>query len=164
MRKLIYRYRFADKNPLSLGDDRGEDLRWFESSMRIVADAGLWYRLLGTAGLLRVTALMNYGRRFMLMLLADRRPAGYVCVKYGFCRYYPVGKRDAVIGPVYVHPEFRRRGFAVRMINAAMARLAGENVDTVWVDTSATNMAMQNVIRRCGFNETEQQIEDGIKI
>ena len=67
---------------------------------------------------------------------------------------YKVPIKDTlVIASVAVHPEFRRRGIALKMMEAAMALAQQKQATEVWLQTEADNFGAQNLYFKLNFKE-----------
>jgi len=137
----------------------GVTVRWCDSPFAALASAAAWRRMLGFAGLARFFMRLMKGRRSAALASVSGRPAGYVYVTRGFCRYYTVASRDAVIGPVFVRPSFRGRGIAGCLVANAVRRASDAGAATIWIDTSEDNAAMLRIIGKCGFEGPVDEYE-----
>jgi RimJ/RimL family protein N-acetyltransferase len=79
--------------------------------------------------------------------------ASYGGITLSRCRYYPVDRGAAVIGPVETTADCRGKGLATWGLIMAMEQLTRTGRRTFYIDTSEGNVAMQTVIARCGFGD-----------
>jgi len=85
-----------------------------------------------------------------LVLREDGQVAGSVSLLYGDCEACP--HLDPWLGSLYVLPEFRGRGYASKLVDAAtgLAAAAGEKVLHVFTESAG------GLFRRHGFEEIER--------
>ncbi|MDO6762354.1 GNAT family N-acetyltransferase [Agarivorans sp. 1_MG-2023] len=73
-------------------------------------------------------------------------------ITYGRCKHYPVDLTDAVIGPVFTHPNMRGQGLATQALVFATHHInANSQSRRIIIDTSEDNYGMQTAIKRAGF-------------
>ena len=105
----------------------------------------------GRAGAAKAVAKLATGRRFLYLLTAgDRVVAGGWCT-VGRCRYYKVGRRAVVVGPIWSDPAARSRGFATFALRRAMNELLRRGFREFFIDTEIGNRPCRRVIDKCGF-------------
>ena len=81
-------------------------------------------------------------------------------ISFNFCRHYQIGKHDCVIGPVNTDPNFQGKGFATLGLLYCIERLKLASIyEHLFIDTKENNLAMQKVIKRCGFGEHIETFE-----
>ncbi len=124
------------------------------SSDLIVLSAAL-YACFGRFGMWKVLLKLLAGRRVFYGIMhsvAGESIVHYGWISLGFCRYYPVERSAAVVGPVWTAPVARGGGLAIRALKLALNELAQAGIERVYIDTSEDNAAMLRVIRHCGFD------------
>lgn len=71
----------------------------------------------------------------------------------GFCKYYAVGNKDVVIGPVNTSASHQGKGLATKALSLALTAISELDIERVFIDTSEHNLPMQKVIAKVGFGE-----------
>lgn len=79
----------------------------------------------------------------IVLYIAEKdRIAGLVC------GYYAVGEGD--ITSVAVHPDFRRRGLALRLIRE-FEKILPEDTEDIFLEVRESNSAAASLYKKCGF-------------
>lgn len=71
----------------------------------------------------------------------------------GHCFLVPGNAGSAELA-IFVHQDFRRRGIATALINAALERASWEGLRRVWTLTGSDNRAALRLQEKCGFRLT----------
>ena len=108
-------------------------------------------RAFGPAGAAKAAAKLATGRRFVYLLTADGRVAAGGWCTVGRCRYYKVGPRGVVVGPIWSDPAARSRGLATFGLRRAMNELIARGLREFFIDTEIGNLPCRRVIDKCGF-------------
>ena len=74
-------------------------------------------------------------------------------VMTGYCRYYKIGRRDVVIGPIETLEKERGKGVATFALKNAINNLFHPGQRVVYIDTSDNNFGAQKVFQNCGFGD-----------
>jgi len=115
--------------------------------------------LLGSRELLKTMCRLVSSKRLLYVVFASGEVVHWAFMSIGFCRFYQVTPGAIVIGPLATPPEHRGHGYAGVGMCYAVKRLREEGHSTFYIDTSVDNIAMQRVLKKCGFGEPEGTFE-----
>jgi len=92
------------------------------------------------------------GKRKLVIIFMDNKVVSYCWLNLGFCKHYSVSFKSVVVGPVWTNTEYRRKGLATRLLKASLWYITANNYyESIYIDTSENNFAMQSVIQKCDF-------------
>ena len=69
----------------------------------------------------------------------------------GRCKFYPIGCRDYVIGPIQTDANQRGRGLAHAILVRAANACIRKGAEWVYIDTTQENLASRRTIEKSGF-------------
>jgi ribosomal protein S18 acetylase RimI-like enzyme len=105
-------------------------------------------------------ALVGKTLRFLLvhpergrvwMLVFDEKPIGYIVLTLGFS--FEFHGTDAFIDELYVAPEFRRRGFAMRAVERLESEAKKLGVNAMHLEVDKGNNPAFELYSRAGFED-----------
>lgn len=147
-RPLIYR----TKTGLHVPDlPVGVSFRLNESVRNAMGIARAYLSIYGPRATVKMLAKLMAPGRAYYAALENGRIVSDGWITRGRCKYYVVGPRDCVIGPIWTAPAWRGRGLAhATLVRATHACLAS-GAHWVYIDTTADNIASQKTIEKSGF-------------
>lgn len=138
----------ADLVELCFQDTLDEDGRMYIRQMRRTANSN---NLLNAA----ISATLNN----------DMPPGGFIWEEAGrlvgnlsLVPINALGRRYYLIANVAVHPDYRRRGIASQLTEAALERALASRVDQIWLQVDHNNAAAIQLYRQMGFGEQAHRI------
>ena len=149
--QLVYRQERAGELAVEAKD--GVEFRLLATWADLFACLPAVRRRLGTVGLLKAAAKIATPSRLLYVVRVRGDIVNWGWISISFCRHYPVGKKDVVIGPVRTAEEFRGRGLATWGLKQAINAMVRRGHRVFFIDTSDGNGAMRKAIARCGFGE-----------
>jgi len=154
MKHIVYRCDIRDRADTVVPSTEPWLPVVIESPLDALGQSGSLLRMTGVVPALRLMLrLCRHGRLFYYA--ADQGNwIHWGGITQGWCRYYRVGERAAVFGPVETAMAFRGRGVAPAVMRGAMRVLAGRGVHVFYVDTSELNLPMQHAASKAGFRDT----------
>lgn len=105
----------------------------------------------GFKGALQRVARLLKGERASLYFRRGSRIVAECQLTFGHCSLYPIGDRDAVLGPVWTDPDQRGQGLATQLLSESGKVARARDCREVWIDTSEANGAMRRSIEKAGF-------------
>jgi RimJ/RimL family protein N-acetyltransferase len=158
MKRFIYKVTDPVAERQDFGDARFVLCMSAADILRIVAPV---IKREGLAAAVRLLLRQAKANRGYYAVLVDNTLASYGHVSLGFCRFYEVGNKDVVIGPIATDETFRGRRYATRGLKQAIAEMKEFGYKTFWIDTTEDNPAMMKVIERVGFGEAFVERDEG---
>ena len=91
-------------------------------------------------------------RNILYVVIYQNKIVSDGIISFGMCKYYRIGSKDCIIGPVFTDSNYRGKGFATFGLLSCLHGLKGnKSVTNVYIDTSEDNLAMQTVINKLNF-------------
>lgn len=89
----------------------------------------------------------------MYILKKNGTAVAYAMVQWGKIRRYPyVGRRDLMLGPIFVNPEYRGMGLVGKVIRGALSTMkATGRYDAVYAWIVESNHSSQKAVSKVGF-------------
>ena len=115
----------------------------------------LLLRTFGTGRAFKTLAKVATPRRAYYAVISEGRVASDGWIMFGFCRSYPIGSEDHVIGPIYTAPQARGKGLASAALANALRYCKGRGAEQVYIDTTEDNAASRKTIEKAGFSPTQ---------
>lgn len=151
MNQLIYR---LDKENISeLDDMHGFPFIEYRTWIDAFRYSGLLIRHRGIFGFLKDIAKLVTPRRAYYCISDGKKIVSEAYVTIGKCKHYKIEDNAAVVGPVWTDANIRGKGLATGLLKRVINSLVGNGCNSIYIDTSERNLAMQKVIKNCGFKE-----------
>jgi hypothetical protein len=150
-RQLVYRQKRTD--PLPVEERQDVEFRLIATPWGLRSLGTEMRRLFGLVGMLKTAVKLATPSRLLYVVMVKDGIVNWGWVSISFCRHYPVGAKDVVVGPVATAPECRGQGLATIGLTMAINAMMKRGHRVFFIDTSSDNKAMQKVIARCGFGE-----------
>ena len=130
----------------------GISFRLVESLVGALQIAPAYLTIYGPAATAKMIAkLAIAGRSYYAAFEDPGRIVSDGWILQGRCRFYPVGPRDCVIGPIQTVEQWRGRGVAhAILVRAANSCIRG-GAPWVYIDTTEDNFASRKTIAKSGF-------------
>ena len=146
-------FRSQQDEPFEVPPLAQERFAYCVHTLHAVPLAAAFIRLFGLPGAVKMFVKLATIRRETYCIVRGQQILNYGEVMFSHCRYYPVDRGAAVVGPVWTAPDCRGKGLATLGLKMAFNRLISRGITVHYIDTATTNDAMLRVISRCGFGE-----------
>lgn len=118
------------------------------------------YRVLGFKDFIKFGLKFLLGDKAIYFYSEEKAILSYGIITFGYCKLYPVGKKDAVIGPINTLKKAEGRGLATKSIKFAVNTIFRiKKCENIYIDTSEKNFTMQHIILKVGFNGPIEKID-----
>ena len=157
MKQLVFKKTLVEPLPVASRGDAGFVLA--TNPFALCGHMGALSRCVGALGMLKTLVKLVSRKRSFFLVVSEGKVLHHGWVSVGFCRYYPVGERDCVIGPLWSDKAIRGQGIGTWALGSAMNGLLGEGFSSFWIDTSEDNIPCLRVIDHCEYGPPAMDYE-----
>ncbi len=132
-----------------------------DSSLPVIKKLPLFIKRFGfSVALLTLLLRLTLKKNAFYFLVYQNNIVNDGLISFNFCRHYKINKGDCVIGPVNTDPTYQGKGFAtIGLLSCINALKCCNKYKHVFIDTKENNIAMQKVIKKCGFGTHIEEFE-----